>query len=138
MKSVEEIFDPDNEDFVTEVELDEVDVESKGSSYDMAEDYNFVRENLIKSMVRGSEIIDEATKECKTAPTARAVEAASTAVKTLTDVSKGLIDLHEKIRNIEKERYNDENNTTVQDDAGIVLKTTLSDLLKKIDEERTE
>lgn len=132
---VQEMFEDDSEE-VVEVKLDPVDVESKGSSIDMADDYNFVREKLIRSIVRGSEIIDKATVEVKTAPTARAVEAASGAVKTLTDVSKSLIDLHEKIRNIEANKIRNnqsiDDDETIPDDAGIILKTTLSDLLDQI------
>ena len=131
---IKDLFD--EEEFVEEVVLDAVTVDSKGSTIDMADDYSFVREKLIRSMVRGSELIDEAIKEAKTAPTARAVEAASGAVKTLSDVSKALIDLHEKIRNIELERHSD--GTEIQDDAGIMLKTTLSELIKQIDDEKLE
>ncbi len=128
---IKEIFE---EEFIEEIKLDEVNVDSKGSSIDIAEDYSFVREKLIRSIVRGSEIIDEATREAKTAPTARAIESASGAVRALTEVSKSLIDLHEKIRNIERERYTADG-TEIQDDAGIVLKTTLSELLEQIEKE---
>lgn len=140
MDDINEIFEESDE--ITEVPLDKVEatskVESKGSSLDMAQDYNFVREKLIQSIVRGSELIDEATKEAKSGPTPRAVEAASGAVKTLTDVSNSLIGLHEKIRQIERERYNNNENDldtdgTIKDDAGTILKSTLSDLLEKID-----
>jgi len=138
MKKAEDIFESDEE--IKEVQLDEVKVDSKGTSIDMAEDYNFVREKLIKSIVRGSEIIDEATKEAKTVPSARAIESASGAVKALTDVSKALIELHEKMRSIEKERYNktSQDGEPIGDDAGVLLKSTLSDLLKSINEEEKE
>lgn len=126
----------DNE-FIEEVELDDVDVSSQGTKIDMIEDYNFVREKLIKSIVRGSELIDSATKEAKGVPTARAIEAASGAVKTLTDVSKSLIDLHEKIRSIEKERFtSDECTTDLGDSPGTILKTTLTDLINQIECEK--
>ena len=126
----------DNEE-ITEVELDKVEVKSQGSTLDISEDYEFVREKLIKSIVRGSELIDTATREAKTTPSARAVESASGAVKVLTEVSKSLIDLHEKIRKIEQERYASASseNGEIQDDAGIVLKSTLSQLLEQIEEE---
>jgi len=125
----------DNEE-ITEVELDKVEVKSQGSSLDISEDYEFVREKLIKSIVRGSELIDTATREAKTTPSARAVESASGAVKVLTEVSKSLIDLHEKIRKIEQERYASASseNGEIQDD-DIILKTTLSQLLEQIEEE---
>jgi len=137
MKTVDQLFDPE-ENEVEEVELENVNVKSEGTSIDIADDYSFVREKLIKSMIRGSELIDEAVKEAKTTPTARAIEAASGAVKTLTDVSKGLIDLHEKIRGIEKERGEEDNSTDTLDNPKIVLKTTLSDLIKQIEEEETQ
>jgi len=131
MKDIVDIFEG-NEEEINEIELDRIDVESEGSNVDIFNDYSFVREKLIKSIVRGSEIIDEATRETKTAPSPRAIEAASGAVKTLTDVSKALIDLHEKIRNIERPKINPEESITENDEA--ILKTTLSDLLSKIDE----
>jgi len=133
MKDINDIFDPDNAD-ITEIELDEVSVHSNGTTIDITEDYSFVREQLIKAMIRGSELIDESVKEAKTSPTARAIEAASASVKTLTDVSKSLIELHEKIRSLDKVETNDDTNISTDD--GIVLKSTLTDLIKQIEESR--
>ena len=134
MKDINDVFEDDAN--LTEVELDEVKVDSKGTAADISEDYNFVRENLIRSIVRGSELIDESVREAKTAPSARAIEAASGAVKTLTEASKSLLDLHEKIRNIEKEKPTDEiqGGCALNGDK-IVLKSTLTDLIKQIDQE---
>jgi hypothetical protein len=137
MRDINDVFEEDEE--ITEVELDDIsaDTELKGNTKaDICGDYNFVREKLIKSIVRGSELIDESVKAAKTDPSARQIEAASGAVKTLTDASKGLLDLHEKIRAIEKEKPTAETNADGSiKDANFVLKSTLSDLIKQIDNE---
>ncbi len=136
MKTVNDLFE-DNEE-ITEVELDKVDVSSKGTTHDIIEDYNFCREKLIKSMIRGSELIDLSVIEAKISPTARAIESASGAVKTLTDVSKSLIDLHEKIRNITQYSKNPEESETDQSlnkSSKVILKSTLSNLIQQIDDE---
>ncbi len=118
-----------------EITLDDVEVESKGTVLDISEDYNFVRKKIIQSIVRGSELIDEAVREAKTDPTPRAVESAAGAVKTLTDVSNSLIKLHEKIREIAQ--TTEEGAQTTEE--GVQLHTTLSELLKQIEiEEETE
>ena len=134
MKDINDVFNEDEQ--ITEVELDEIKVDSKGTATDISEDYNFVRENLIRSIVRGSELIDESVREAKTSPSARAIEAASGAVKTLTEASKSLLDLHEKIRNIEKEKPAEhiEGGCALNGDK-IVLKSTLTELIKQIESE---
>jgi len=96
-RNINDIFEED-ENLREPAELDAVEVESKGTVEDILDDYNFVRENLIRSIVRGSELIDTSVQEAKTSPSPRAVEAAANAVKVLTDSSKSLLDLHEKIR----------------------------------------
>lgn len=134
MKDINDVFEDDGN--LTEIELDEVNVESKGTATDISDDYNFVREKLIKSIVRGSELIDESVREAKGSPSARAIEAASGAVKTLTEASKSLLDLHEKIRSIEKEKPSEspEELDDLNNDK-IVLRSTLTDLIKQIENE---
>jgi hypothetical protein len=135
MKDINDVFEDDAE--IVEVELDDVSSETELKSdtkSDISGDYNFVREKLIKSIVRGSELIDESVKAVKTDPGAPIIKATSEAVKCLTEASKSLIDLHEKIRAIEKEAP-----TATQDGEGtvnakVVLKSTLSDLIRSIDE----
>ena len=130
-RSIDDVFDEEAEQ--TEIELDVVEVKSEGTHSDISDDYSFVREKLIHSIVRGSEIIDASVTEMKILSSARAVEAASGAVKSLTEASKALLDLHEKIRSIEKEapKENEEDDKADK----IILKSTLSDLIKRIDEE---
>ena len=132
VRDINDLFDENDVDEVEEVELDDVNVSSKGTSEDILEDYNFVRENLIRSIVRGSELIDVSIREAKTDPSARAIEAASGAVKTLTESSKGLLDLHEKIRNIDKEKSSDDKDKTEDRQ---IFKSTLSELIKQIESE---
>jgi hypothetical protein len=137
MRDINDVFDEDAE--VTEVELDEVSSETEldgDTKADINGDYNFVREQLIKSIIRGSELIDEGVKAAKIDASPRAVEAAAGAVKTLTDASKGLLDLHEKIRAIENEKpaSTDEEDASLEGRT-VVLKTTLSNLIRQIDEE---
>ncbi len=134
-RNINDIFEED-ENLREPAELDAVEVESKGTVEDILDDYNFVRENLIRSIVRGSELIDTSVQEAKTSPSPRAVEAAANAVKVLTDSSKSLLDLHEKIRDIDKNNSekleNNENNENIDKK---IIRSTLSELIKKIEEE---
>jgi hypothetical protein len=137
MRDINDVFDEENAD-ITEVELDEISADSAldgDTKSDICGDYNFVREQLIKSIVRGSELIDESVRAAKTDSSARQIEAASSAVKTLTEASKSLLDLHEKIRAIEKEKPEETGGSEGEAGQKVVLRATLTDLIKAIDDE---
>lgn len=86
-----------------EVELEEVHVDSKGTEEDINQDYNIVREKLMTAIVRSGEVIDEAVRSVKSDSSPRTIEAASSIIKTLTENAGKLMDLHDKVRKIQRE-----------------------------------
>lgn len=98
------------------VELEEVNVTSKGHGEDLKDDYVMVREKIITAMVRNAEVIDEAVKCVKQEATPRNVETASAALKALTDNASSLLKVHEMMLDLMKsEKKGDEKD---DEDAG--------------------
>lgn len=89
---------------IPEVELEPVEIESKGTDVDYQSDYQFIRQKLYMSIIRSEEVLTEAVKGVKIAPSGRNVEAASNALANIVKNAESLIALHEKIGKMESER----------------------------------
>jgi len=133
MKDINDVFE-ENPEEVTQIELDEVKVNSSGTDLDIASDYVLAREKVITSIIRSSQVLDTATVEALTAPSPRVLEAFSAISKNLNDSTKNLIELHEKFRQVEKEETQTQNEKGVSE---ATVKTTLSSLLQEISKEKT-
>lgn len=83
-----------------EIELEDCSIEHKGK-HDVLDDFKTVRENMFKSIVRSSEVLDEAVRMVKACPMPKQIEAASTVIKALAENAEKLLDIHEKIQKIE-------------------------------------
>lgn len=117
--TVDEILDIEPE---PEIELEHVNVSSEGSNLDAKEDYKLIREKLITSIVRGSEIMEEVTRMVKGPDgSGYAVDASSKLLKSMSEATKGLLEIHEKIRVLDAE--------TKQKPEEVNNKTTLSNII---------
>lgn len=83
-----------------EIELDDCTIQHTGKQ-DVLNDFKTVRENMFKSIVRSSEVLDEAVRMVKACPMPKQIEAASTVIKALAENAEKLLDIHEKIQKIE-------------------------------------
>ncbi len=87
---------------VEPVSLEEVNVVSHGSMEDTEEDYEMVRRALVTTIVRSSEIIDEAAIAIKQAPNGMMVKSFADLVKSMKDSTMGLLEMHKEIRKLQE------------------------------------
>ena len=108
---------------IREIDVDAVDSEK---------DYWLVRKNMKELIKQGEDAIDGILNVATQGDAPRAYEVAAQMIKTVADVNKDLIDLHKKVKEINKEEVNI-NNTTNQ---SIYVGST-SDLQDLINQERS-
>ena len=99
---------------------------------DSEKDYWLVRKNMKELIKTGEEAIDGIIKVATEGDAPRAYEVAAQMIKTVAEVNKDLMDLHKKVKEINKEEINI-NNTTNQ---SIYVGST-SDLQDLINQERS-
>jgi len=87
---------------VEPVSLEEVNVISHGSIKDAEEDYEQVRRALVTTIVRSSEIIDEAAIAIKQSPNGLMVKSFADLVKSMKDSTMGLLEMHKEIRKLQE------------------------------------
>ena len=102
------------------------------NAVDSEKDYWLVRKNMKELIKTGEDAIDGIIKVATEGDAPRAYEVAAQMIKTVADVNKDLIDLHKKVKEINKEEINI-NNTTNQ---SIYVGST-SDLQDLINQERS-
>lgn len=124
-KDIDSVF----EEEITEVELDKVNVDSKGTEIDINDDYKTAREKIMMAIIRSSETLDTATREAKTAPSPRSIEACASISKSLNESTKNLMDLHKEIRGLENSKDKE-----VADETNKNVKSSLTALLKEIND----
>lgn len=90
------------------ITLQEVNVNSKGSEFDLSDDYVKIRESTITTIVRTGEIIDEAAIAIKQSPNGMMVKAYADLVKSMKDNTMALIEMHREIRKLEEQNKKEE------------------------------
>ena len=113
---------------LTEKPIREIEVDASDSE----KDYWLVRRNMKELIKQGEDAIDGILKVATEGDAPRAFEVAAQMIKTVSDVNKDLMDLHKKVKEINKEEINI-NNTTNQ---SIYVGST-SDLQDLINQERS-
>jgi|TARA_R110000851_G_scaffold180458_1_gene328075 hypothetical protein len=80
---------------------------------DSNKDYISVRGNLYSIISKGNEAIDGILEVAQEGDSPRAYEVAAQMIKTVAEANKDLIDLHKKMKELNKEEIvNNQNNTT--------------------------
>ena len=69
----------------------------------METDYRYTRENLYSLVERGQDAIDGILDLCKETEQPRAYEVAGQLIKTVGETAEKLLDVHKKIKDLEKE-----------------------------------
>jgi molecular chaperone GrpE (heat shock protein) len=126
MRELDDVMGDTNE--IMEVELDNVDVISNGTKIDISDDYSFAREKIITSIVRSSEVLDQAVIEVKMAANPRNIEAAAAIAKNLNDATENLLRLHKEFRIIEKPNEQEDDKTERKG-----IETSLTEILTRLE-----
>jgi hypothetical protein len=108
-KNMEEIFDIDVEPISEEKSQKPKKVEEKD---DQTKDYEFTRGQLYSLLSKGQEALDGALEVAQESGHPRAYEVAVNAMKQVADATDKLIDLQQKMKNLEAPTKKETNNTT--------------------------
>tara|TARA_R100000458_G_C8189847_1_gene183899 strand:+ start:47 stop:562 length:516 start_codon:yes stop_codon:yes gene_type:complete len=91
-------------------EPDENNIVKTDKSKDIEADYKSVRSNLYSVISKGNEAIDGILEVAHEGDSPRAYEVAAQMIKTVAEANKDLMELHKKVKDINKEEIN--HNTT--------------------------
>jgi|688.fasta_scaffold21331_6 hypothetical protein len=89
------------------VSLSEPKKEEKG----LDKDFEYAKDNIKMLISNGSEAIEEILKVAKAGDSPRAYEVVSQLLKTVADMNKDLLDLHQKAKAVKKETVSVKNTT---------------------------
>lgn len=131
-KNMEEIFDIDVETISEEKPQKPKKIEEKD---DQTKDYEFTRSQLYSLLSKGQEALDGALEVAQESGHPRAYEVAVNAMKQVADATDKLIDLQQKMKNLESPTKKETNNTTNNLFVGSTadLQKMLKEMGKKID-----
>lgn len=74
-------------------------------------DFEYAKDNIKMLISSGTDAIDEILKVAKAGDSPRAYEVVSQLLKTVADMNKDLLDLHQKAKTVKKETTNVKNTT---------------------------
>lgn len=76
-------------------------------------DYNVVRKNLYELINQGKDAVESILDVAKAGDSPRAYEVVAQMIKTVSDVNKDVLDLHDKMKKIKEDKYSlTQKNTT--------------------------
>lgn len=103
---------------------------------DAKDDYDLARETMRNLVEQGVDALDDMKQLAKQSEHPRAYEVLATLIKTLTDTSKDLYDMHKKTKELKEKTPNKiiPGDGSVKVDKAVFVGTT-TDLLRKIKEE---
>lgn len=84
-----------------EINITKPELPISGVSLDV--DFNYVRENIKNLISNGSEAIEEIMKVAKAGDSPRVYEVLGQLLKTVSEINKDLIDIHDKTKQAKKE-----------------------------------
>jgi len=140
-KKADKIAEKLNIEDIQQVDLKEVpkvDSHLNEEMTDLNEDYSILRQKIAHILVRSEEILDEATKTVKVMPNAMNISAFSDLVKSISESSKMLLEVHKEIIGIQEkqlkmEQMKKELNEEVKQNEQLTA-STLKDILKIVKE----
>lgn len=90
-----------------EIELEDIPEFKSSGDYekDLKEDYQFVRNKLMRLLERTETAVEEGTRSLKTLPNSTMIESVSSLLKNAGEVSKQLLELHKNVAWIEDKRF---------------------------------
>ena len=91
-----------------EQEIKSVEIKSEKN---LDKDFEYAKDNIKMLISSGSDAIEEILKVAKAGDSPRAYEVVSQLLKTVADMNKDLLDLHQKAKTVKKESVNVKNTT---------------------------
>lgn len=122
-------------DFVAKTEEAVKPVENKTEEKNLDKDFEYAKDNIKLLISNGTDAIEEILKVAKAGDSPRAYEVVSQLLKTVADMNKDLLDLHQKAKAVKKETVNVKNTTNNSIYVGST--SELQDLINK-DRSRTK
>jgi hypothetical protein len=81
------------------------------SGVSLDKDFEYAKDNIKMLIANGSDAIEEILKVAKAGDSPRAYEVVSQLLKTVADMNKDLLDLHQKAKSVKKETVTVKNTT---------------------------
>lgn len=97
-------------DFIGPAEIKAKPIDDKAEKT-LDKDFEYAKDNIKMLISNGSEAIEEILKVAKAGDSPRAYEVVSQLLKTVADMNKDLLDLHQKAKSVKKETVNVKNTT---------------------------
>ena len=121
-------------DFIGPVEEPKPEIKSE-TQKGLDTDFEYAKDNIKMLISNGSEAIEEILKVAKAGDSPRAYEVVSQLLKTVADMNKDLLELHQRAKTVKKETVNVKNTTNNSIYVGST--SELQDLINK-DRSRTK
>lgn len=122
-------------DFSVKPEEETKEIEVKKEEKNLDKDFEYAKDNIKLLISNGTDAIEEILKVAKAGDSPRAYEVVSQLLKTVADMNKDLLDLHQKAKAVKKETVNVKNTTNNSIYVGST--SELQDLINK-DRSRTK
>lgn len=132
--NMEDIFDIEVES--TDIEPAKPSLPKKEEKDDQQKDYEFTRAQLYSLLSKGQEALDGALEVAQESGHPRAYEVAVNAMKQVADATDKLIDLQQKMKNLEAPTKQKTGNTT--NNLFVGSTADLQKMLKQINKEKAE
>ena len=134
----------DNMEDIFDIEVESTDIEQSKPSKpappktkdDQTKDYEYTRGQLYSLIDKGREALDGALEVAQESGHPRAYEVAVNAMKQVADATDKLIDLQQKMKNLEAPTTQKQGNTT--NNLFVGSTADLQKMLKQINKEKTE
>lgn len=98
-------------DFSAKPEEPTKEIEVKKEEKNLDKDFEYAKDNIKLLITNGTDAIEEILKVAKAGDSPRAYEVVSQLLKTVADMNKDLLDLHQKAKAVKKETVNVKNTT---------------------------
>ena len=131
MTDIEKHFTKINEaldaDFVSDVPIKVEENTSIEMSVDV--DYSTVRNNLYNLVATGNDAVEHILSLAKASDSARSYEVVSQMLKTVAEINKDILDVHDKVKKIKEDKYNLTQKNTTNNTIYVGSTSELQDLI---------
>lgn len=98
-------------DFIAKPEEPAKAIELKKEEKNLDKDFEYAKDNIKLLISNGTDAIEEILKVAKAGDSPRAYEVVSQLLKTVADMNKDLLELHQRAKTVKKENVNVKNTT---------------------------
>jgi predicted DNA-binding protein YlxM (UPF0122 family) len=105
------------------------------SASDIEDDYNLARKTIKDLIKKGNDVIDDMAELARQSESPRAYEVLSTMIKTISETTKDLYDIHKKTKEIRETTKGKPTDPNITVEKAVFVGTT-AELLKRVKEEK--